>query len=74
MFDLEKKTRRLNENIDILKSMDYFVRQESESYLNNLEKNLSYINHIYEKRFEILEKELLEKENKNPFLMKEYEI
>ncbi|HEP3231368.1 TPA: hypothetical protein VCM61_000398 [Campylobacter upsaliensis] len=72
LFDLEKKTRRLNENIDILKSMDYFVKQESESYLNNLEKNLSYINHIYKKRFENLEKELLEKGNKNPFLMKEY--
>ncbi|WP_270979607.1 relaxase/mobilization nuclease domain-containing protein [Campylobacter helveticus] len=72
LFELEKKTKALNENIYILKNMDYFLKQESENYLLDLKKNLSYIGEIYKNRFKTIEKELILKGGKNNFLLREY--
>lgn len=72
LFQLEKKFKMLDENIYILKNADYFLREESKEYVNGLENNLNYLKKIYDTRFNKIEKELLEKTKKNPFLLKEY--
>lgn len=72
LFQLEKKFKVLDENIYILKNADYFLREQSKEYVSDLEKNLNYLKKIYDTRFNKIEKELLEKAKKNPFLIKEY--
>lgn len=74
LFQLQKQYKTLEENIYLLNTADLFLKGESESYIKQLEKNKEFIKELSQKRFEKIEKIVLEKKQigKETFLIKEY--
>lgn len=73
LFKLEQQYKKLDEAIYLLKNAEFFLKEASEPYVKELEKNKSFIKELCEKRFQTIEKSVLEKEfGKDNFLLKEY--
>lgn len=74
LFQLQKQYKTLDENIYLLNTADFFLKEKSEPYIKQLEKNKEFIKKLSQKRFEKIEKIVLAKKQigKETFLIKEY--
>lgn len=75
LFQFQKQYKTLDENIYLLNTADFFLKEKSEPYVKQLEKNKEFIKELSQKRFEKIEKIVLEKKQigRETFLIKEYD-